>query len=188
MTKKLLFSWVVIDVAFARGISRRTHIGHGAVFELRRKVFVDLGPLRRQIRIVDDGFNGALGDARAAVDAKFGVNHGKDFALVFCRVDTIDRADLHTGGVAFAETFVGNNESHEAISIVPSRVWRLTKAIFSSAVVGVNTRNGSTKLLIINKKRAVSCPLCGGPLTTQNMGNFGVRCKEKQELGGEAAG
>ena len=118
MTTKLFISRVVVDVSFARGIGSGPHIGHGRVFEFRRKLCIDLGPLRGEIWIINDGFDRTLGHAGSAINAEFGINHGENFTVVFRGIDAIDRADLHTGCVAFAQTFFGDNESHEAISVI----------------------------------------------------------------------
>src|SRR5262249_48773879 len=79
---------------------------------------------RRVDALVDRGHRAGR-HARPAVDALLGVNvehrGRREFGLVFSRVDTVHRADVHAGGIFRLNARVSDDERHARVS--PYLVW-----------------------------------------------------------------
>ena len=109
--------------------------------ELRGELGIDRRPFGVVVRIVQNGADGALRQAEAAVDADVGVDDHELLAPIVARLDAIHRAHRDAGRVTLAETLFSNDVGHRlSLFRRASGMIYLVGGTLSRTVRGVNRR------------------------------------------------
>jgi hypothetical protein len=107
--------WKLAELVFrsARRVIRGTRLNRLVILEIGGEIGVDLSPFGIIIFTLENGVDGALRLADAAVDALLGVDYEEFLALVFAGMHAVYRANGYAGRVALSKAFFTDDKRHK---------------------------------------------------------------------------